>query len=242
MRLYRITISLLLLTCLTQLIPFGGKAAPHPQPKLDTSVREVRVMGKDRIEAYKTQRDFNYQVQKPQEMSAWEKIKWWFWKKVDELFSNKFVSEGTKWLILIITILALSYAIVRLVGVDKIRLFVTGGKMPSPAFTTGDEDILFMDLDKEIAAAEAAGEYRRSVRLQYLRSLKLLSEAGRIAWSPSKTNIDYLSELRGGALETDFRRITRMFEYAWYGEMEIGREQYERAASWFLDFNGSIRT
>lgn len=236
------TISLFLMACLAWMCPSGVLAAPHPhpQPKLDTSVQEVRTIGQGRIDAYKDKRDFNYEEQKPTEMTLWDKARWWFWKKIDEAFSNKAVSEGTRWLIWLGTIFVLLYAIFKLVGVDKIRLFVTGGRMPAPAFTTGDDDILTMDLDAEIAAAENAGEHRKAVRLQYLRSLKLLSERGRIAWAPSKTNIDYLSELRGGALETEFRRITRIFEYAWYGEMELSRDQYERAASWFRDFNGSL--
>jgi hypothetical protein len=99
-----------------------------------------------------------------------------------------------------------------------------------------------MDIDAEIIAAESSGDLRRAIRLQYLRSLKKLSERGKIDWSSSKTNIDYLSELRGTALEEGFHRITRLFEYAWYGEMEIGEGQYTRVASWFTDFNKTVTT
>jgi hypothetical protein len=111
------------------------------------------------------------------------------------------------------------------------------GKMP---FTTEGEDIHSIDLDHEIDAAVAQGAFRQAVRLQYLRSLKILSERDKIRWRSSKTNIDYLSELSGSPLQEGFAKITRVFDYAWYGEMDIPQEQYERASSWFVDFNKTV--
>jgi len=240
MRLFRLTIPVIISVLLALSPAVSTVAAPHPVLHLDTSVLEVRVFPKGRIEAYKGQRDFNYRIQKPEEMSFWDKVKWWFYNQIEQLFSHKAVSTGFKWALWILTIAVLAYAIVRFIGTDRVLLFVTGRKAPSLAFTTGEEDIHAMDIDAEITGAESSGDFRRAIRLQYLRSLKLLSDRGRIEWSTSKTNIDYLFELRGGALEEGFRRITRIFEYAWYGEMEIGHAQYQRTSAWFTDFNKTV--
>ncbi len=241
MSLHRITIPIFLAIILVVISSFPGSAAPvpHPQSKSDTSALEVRMMVKDRLAAYQKQREFDYRVQKPEGMSLWQRLVQLFWRKVDELFSNKAVSTGFKWLVWVASIFLLIFLVVRVVGADKVMLFVTGQK-PRPLAFTAEEDIHGMDMDAEIASAESDGAFRRAVRLQYLRSLKILSERGRIQWAPSKTNIDYLYELGGGDAEKDFRRITRIFEYAWYGEMELDRGQYDRASSWFKDFNSSV--
>jgi hypothetical protein len=240
MRFLRLTIPVILLALLALAPPARTVAAPRPQLQLDSSVLEVRVFPKGRIEAYKGQLDFNYRIQEPEEMSFWDKVKWWFYNQIEQLFSHKAVSTGFKWALWMLTIVVLAYAIVRFIGTDRVLLFVTGRKAPSLAFTTGEEDIHAMDIDAEIASAEQSGDLRRAIRLQYLRSLKLLSDRGRIEWSTSKTNIDYLFELRGSALEEGFRRITRIFEYTWYGEMEIGPSQYQRTSAWFADFDKTV--
>ena len=240
MRGHRLTIFLLSLVFMTMAIPEPVVAAPRQPLRRDSSVLEVRVFPKGRVEAYQDQREFNYKVQAPRQLSLWDRMKKWLLDQIDQLFSNRAVSVGFNWLIVFLSIAIVGYAIVRLVGTDKVMLFMAGRKRLPPAFTTGEDDIHAMDLDAGIAEAEAKQEYRRAIRLQYLRSLKMLSDRSRIEWATSKTNIDYLAELRGGTLAEGFQRITRLFEYAWYGEMEIGQGQYDRAADWFTDFNKTI--
>jgi hypothetical protein len=47
-----------------------------------------------------------------------------------------------------------------------------------------------------------------------------------ITWQPNKTNRDYLREMNKQAAQPSFKHITDVFEYAWYGERIISREDF----------------
>jgi hypothetical protein len=218
----------------------AGNAMASPVPRYDTAALEVRTIPQDHVEAYKSQHAFDYRVQQPEEPTWWDRLKMWLYYKISQLFSDKAFGTGFKWTLWILSFLMIAYAVVRIVGMERISLFLSGRKATALAFSTGEEDIHAMAMDKEIATAEAAGDYRRAIRLQYLRSLKILSERGRIQWQPNKTNVDYLMELSGTELGMAFQRITRIFEYAWYGEMDIDDLIYTRTAPWFREFNKTV--
>jgi hypothetical protein len=218
-----------------------GASAWAGQPvRYDTSVLEVRSFQKGQLDAYRNQKDFNYARQRPAEMDWWERFKMWVVMKVSELFQYKAVTVTFRFLLWAMSIGIVLYAILRIIGLEKVMVFITGRKEGALPYVTGDEDIHAIDFDNEIDGAIARGEYRQAVRLQYLRTLRILSEKGRIGWKASKTNIDYLSELSGTPLEDGFRKVTRVFEYAWYGEMDIPAEQYERTSEWFRSFNKTV--
>lgn len=69
--------------------------------------------------------------------------------------------------------------------------------------------------------AIAGGDTRLAVRYGYLHVLQALADAARIAYRPGKTNADYAAELAGGPLVTDFRALSRTYEYTWYGSYPI---------------------
>ena len=88
-------------------------------------------------------------------------------------------------------------------------------------------DIHALDFPTLIAGALERGEYRAAVRYHYLALLQTLSSAERIDWRPEKTNGAYLAELRGTPLYEPMRSLTLFFDYVWYGEFAIGREEYD---------------
>jgi hypothetical protein len=104
-------------------------------------------------------------------------------------------------------------------------------KKKTPADTTGDptempEDIFAINYQLEIDRAAAAGNYRLAVRLQYLRLLKSMAERDLIRYQQDKTNMDYLMQLFNTAYYHDFFRITRHYEYSWYGHFEVSADAY----------------
>lgn len=88
------------------------------------------------------------------------------------------------------------------------------------------EDIFAINYQQEIDKACAAGNYRLAVRLQFLRMLKKMSERQVIRYTVDKTNFDYLMQLQGGKYYEDFFRITRDYEYSWYGQFPVTEEMY----------------
>lgn len=88
------------------------------------------------------------------------------------------------------------------------------------------EDIFSINYQKEIDRAVARENYRFAVRLMFLRLLSKMAERNIIRYSQDKTNMDYLFELQPTNYYGTFFRITRNYEYSWYGQFEVSRDTY----------------
>lgn len=88
------------------------------------------------------------------------------------------------------------------------------------------ENIFAINYQQEIDKAAAQGNYRLAIRLMYLRSLRNLSEKNIIQYKQDRTNFDYLLQLQPTAYYKDFFRITRHYEYSWYGEFNVAPDAY----------------
>ena len=88
------------------------------------------------------------------------------------------------------------------------------------------QDIFAIRYQQEIDKAIRAGNYRLAVRLLFLRLLKNMAERNVIRYQHDKTNLEYLLQLRSTGYYTDFFRITRHYEYSWYGKFEVGPEAF----------------
>lgn len=105
--------------------------------------------------------------------------------------------------------------------------------------TTGEEelsteDIFAINYQKEIDKAEAIGNYRLAIRLMFLRLLKDMSEKNIIQYKQDRTNLDYLLQLHPTVYYNNFFRITRNYEYSWYGQFEVGKDAFRMIRN---DFN-----
>ena len=89
------------------------------------------------------------------------------------------------------------------------------------------EDIFAINYQREIDRSVEAGNYRLAVRLMFLRLLKNLSDRNIIQYKPDNTNLDYLMQLRAGNMYGDFFRLTRNYEYCWYGQFQIDKGKFE---------------
>ena len=108
-----------------------------------------------------------------------------------------------------------------------------GGVMP--------EDIFAINYQKEIDKATAQNDFRLAVRLMFLRLLKSMSERNIIQYKQDKTNFDYLLQLLPTAFYKDFFRITRNYEYSWYGKFDVSEEAYKIIKSEFDHFESKLK-
>ena len=80
-----------------------------------------------------------------------------------------------------------------------------------------EEDTIYdVDFTAVLAAAEQHGDWRQVVRLLYLQTLRLLNDAGRIDWQPSKTPAQYVREVG----EQSFTGLSHHFVRIRYGNFE----------------------
>jgi hypothetical protein len=90
------------------------------------------------------------------------------------------------------------------------------------------DNIFEINFENAIAAAVKAGDLRLAVRLNYLHLLKELAERNIIHFSQQRPDSDYVMQLHGSTYYDQFFRITRHFEYAWYGRFQVSTSAYER--------------
>ena len=88
------------------------------------------------------------------------------------------------------------------------------------------ENIFEINFENEISKTIATGQYRLAVRLMFLRMLKNLSEKNIIQYKQDKTNLDYLMQVHPTSYYKDFFRLTRNFEYTWYGKFDLSLEAF----------------
>lgn len=68
----------------------------------------------------------------------------------------------------------------------------------------------------------ARGEFREAIRHLYLALLSRLHRDGVIDYDPTLSNWEYLFAFKGsGAFKTAFKELTRRFDFAWYGNVDV---------------------
>lgn len=102
------------------------------------------------------------------------------------------------------------------------------------------ENLFALKYDDLLAKALKEQNYRLAVRVLYLKTLRQLSDKGMITYQPDYTNIDYLIQLRTADRYEDFARITRHYEYVWYGKFEVSKELYDRIGQDFITVQHKI--
>jgi hypothetical protein len=104
------------------------------------------------------------------------------------------------------------------------------------------EDIFAINYQKEIDKALSNGNYRLAIRLMYLRLLRDLSQKNIIRYKHERTNFDYLLQLSSTSYYHDFFRVTRNYEYSWYGHFEVDKGKFDIIKSDFSSFERKINS
>ncbi len=105
-------------------------------------------------------------------------------------------------------------------------MFTTNKSLAIPQITI-DEDVSENDLEGLLQKAIRNGNYRIAVRYQFLKTLNRLGEKGILKLSADKTNYQYANEMQGKPYANSFARLSLQYEYVWFGEFELNKEQFE---------------
>lgn len=153
---------------------------------------------------------------------------------------NSDVVETVLWILIIA--LFIGIIIVFLQG-NKVWLFRSQSRKISQLEEEAElsDDIFAIPFQRELEKAVAAGNYRLAVRLHFLQLLRKLADKKYIQYEVDKTNFDYLMDLHASSLYQGFFKLTRAYEFAWYGKFDVDREKYERIKEEFQVFEKDIR-
>ncbi len=102
------------------------------------------------------------------------------------------------------------------------------------------ENIFEIHYDTEINKAVEEKNFRLATRLMFLQLLKHLSERNIIQYKQDRTNFDYLMQLSNTGFYRDFFRLTRNYEFAWYGKHDPGAEGFSIISNEFKNFNTKL--
>jgi len=210
--------------------------------QFDEEFIELKKFDAKKIEAYKQQDAFIYIVEK-RAPSIIEKGWNWFKRAIKKVLSYIFDDISPAVGILKILLRVLPYIIAGLVLFLIIKFFlkvnsrnILEGKTAKSIVTISDEEELINDKDlpKLIQDAIQNRNYKLAIRYYYLLLLKNLSEKELISWQQEKTNEDYIKEIASNnRLNTDFKNLTYLYDYVWYGEFLIDEEKFLQAEANF---------
>jgi hypothetical protein len=239
---------LILVLLIGMAIPKSFAQAPHaakqkPHLVLDSSKVELRHFNEDKLKAYRQDPAFLYDDVVPKDESLWARFWRWVWDVIRDIFGSSHApdiksppSQVLKYLVIAVFAGLVVFLIVKLTGID-LRIFSKKSKTVDVPYTEALDNIHEIDFSDETEKAIANGNFRLAVRLFYLQTLKKLDDQQLIRWQPEKTNQVYVAELNDSKLRDTFNQLTLQFEYVWYGEFFIDRENFNQIRSLFDQFN-----
>ncbi len=191
----------------------------------DSSKLDVRSFDQNKLESLKNEKAFQYDFNDVAVETWYQRL----WRKILEWLSR--ISELgliIQIVFYVVLLFVLVLLILSLMGVSVKSLFY---KKPA-SFTIpvheNEMNIHEISFDQLINNAVNNENFKLAVRYGYLKMLKLLNDVHLIHWERNKTNRQYIRELQPNDLKNWFAQICRDYEYAWYGNFNIGKSNYVR--------------
>jgi hypothetical protein len=164
-------------------------------------------------------------------------------KKQERKSEAKISAPGSQWLdmktFVIILVLFLGGLIFFLFKSNIIRKRVSEKIVENEQELS--ENIFNIHYKDEIENAIKSQNFRFAIRLMFLQLLKNLSDKNIIHYKQERTNFDYLSQLYSTNYYDDFFKITRNYEYAWYGKFAVNSETFDIIKNDFGNFYSKLK-
>lgn len=230
---------LLFLSLFNFLISINSYCANDPlKVKLvnDSSKIQERKLNVEEQDKLLENKDYKYDRVGPTPKSPWERFKEWFWRSVDDIFSSNGGKIGFgifKYALIIAVIVIIIFLLLK----NDIRaLFYGKSASVQIDFSEFEEDIHKINFDKLIDEAISKKDFRKAIRLHFLKLLKELTDNNLITWQIDKTNNDYSIELANSKYSSKFKELALLYEYIWYGDFQLDETNFIATISKFKDF------
>ena len=170
-----------------------------------------------------------------------------FWY-VNEVFKKKQQRQGKSFtshpvfqtLLWLAIIVGFATFLIMYLSNSNVGLFRKSSNITIKEDNVDTNDIFSINYQREIDKAVGMSNYRLAVRLMFLRLLKNLSDKNIIQYKQDSTNFDYLLQLQPTGMYADFFKLTRNYEYSWYGQFDIDKEKFDVIKNDFDKFERKI--
>lgn len=217
----------------------------------DTSNVEKQSFSQESLTEFREDSRYQYEQGEVKESDAglswWDKLVYkvvrWIAKALYE-FYQLFTNEAGEFTIIFYLVMFVLFAAIMFffVRILQGKILRKGkGKNTDLAYETLVEDIHEMDFDVLLKEAIEQKMYRRAVRILFLKSLKELTDKKIILWEENKTNRDYFYEIKSLKIQNHFDSISNVFDYVWYGEIELTAEKFNQIQFEFSTFSKEIQ-
>ncbi len=201
----------------------------------DRSPIRVRYPAPSHLNDLQSGHDYQYGRDAPPPENPLARLWAWFIHKIGNFLSSEAYENIWQYVFLA----AIAGAAIYLLMKAEVLGFLFSKKAQSAGLDYENlaENIHEIDFAKAVDEAVSQRNFRLAVRLLYLQTLKQLSDANRIDYKPDKTNRQYVYELTTSSLQSDFEKLTRQFEFVWYGDFPIDEAQFAALQTTFNQFN-----
>ncbi|WBL21032.1 DUF4129 domain-containing protein [Zunongwangia sp. HRR-M8] len=203
---------------------------------------------KTTIENLKQNEDFNY-LEEEQHKNWWQQFKEWINQKYEQflnwLFGDYDAGSFFGLIIKIIPYILLVGIVILVIWlftrINPGKNILQEPKAANVNLDNEEEIIQNADIPALIKEAIENGQYRMAVRYYYLQALKELDLKNVIDFEAQKTNDDYISEISNTQLNNIFKKVTRIYNFIWYGDFQVSKEDFLLAEKGFSELNTNIK-
>lgn len=227
---------------------FQDSIAVEVNLKYDTNtVLQPVDFNQEKIEDYKTQKEFNY-LEEIENDSWWIRFKRWLNMQYQRLIDWLFGDYNAHTLV-VIFLEILPYLILGVVIGLIVWIFIRLNPGPSLLAEPMDPEVHFneeekivrsQDIPSLIEEAVKKGDYRLAIRYYYLQLLKILNEKGLINYEFQKTDAEYLSEIENDNFKRPLKQVMRIYDFIWYGGFNVSEKDFAVAQNTFQDLESSL--
>lgn len=215
----------------------------------DKSILDIQQISEEDLQIYRDNPDFDYEIVKA-DLTWWNNFLIWLGNLLSRFFEWLFgVEKAAGYLAIFFNIIpyilitVLLFLLIKFFLNVNARTLIYSKKNQSIVALSEDEHIIKNeDIDQLIQSALKDRNYRLAIRYYYLLLLKSLGHKEYIIWELQKTNDDYINEIKDQDLKEHFGRITRLYDYIWYGGFDLDGASYQIAEATFLKLKKSLDT
>ena len=159
-----------------------------------------------------------------------------FWDYVFEFFGSDLVKVIFYTLVGALVI----FVLYRIIVVNDLLIFYSSKKKRSIAEQPELAELDPAIIDEKIRDAIDQKNYNNAVRFLYLKTLYALNDKKWIQFHSQATNSEYLNQMSQHKRNSEFRFLTQVYEYVWYGKFEINEQQFQLVHNNFKTFQSYI--